>query len=157
GAVVYGFQRIYRNNAVSIGTSLVVAAVTVAVLGTGFGLVTLVAATTAVRGLSLGVFAWNAHRVFPGMQVRWALYRRARLVEVTGFSVYMLVLDLSAKLNYSADALVIGAMLDTTAVAVWTVGQRLAQVAQQLTNQLNDALFPIVVDSDAIQRQERLQ
>jgi hypothetical protein len=40
---------------------------------------------------------------------------------------------------------------------VWTVGQRLAQLAQQLTNQLNDALFPIVVDSDAGQQQERLR
>jgi O-antigen/teichoic acid export membrane protein len=157
GAVVYGFQRTYRNNAASIGTSLVVAAVTVGVLSAGYGLVALVAATTAVRVLSLGVFAWNARRVFPGLDVRPSLIRRARLREVTGFSVYMLVLDLSAKLNYSADTLVIGAMLDTFAVAVWTVGQRLAQVAQQLTGQLNDALFPSVVDSDVAQRHERLQ
>src|SRR5688500_13726282 len=49
GAVVYGFQRYYRNNAVSILTSLVVATVNVAVLGAGHGLVTLVAAITAVR------------------------------------------------------------------------------------------------------------
>src|SRR5215211_5525248 len=53
GAVVYGFQRYYLNNAVSIGTSVVVAAVNVAVLSTGHGLVALVAATTAVRILSL--------------------------------------------------------------------------------------------------------
>jgi O-antigen/teichoic acid export membrane protein len=53
--------------------------------------------------------------------------------------------------------LVIGAILDTTMVGFWTVGQRLAQVAQQLTKQLNDALFPAVVDSDAAQRQDRLQ
>jgi O-antigen/teichoic acid export membrane protein len=85
------------------------------------------------------------------------LFSRARLKEVTGLSVYMLVLDWSAKLNYSADALVIGAMMTTAAVAVWTVGQRLAEVSQQLTNQLNDALFPLVVDSDAGQRADRLR
>jgi O-antigen/teichoic acid export membrane protein len=117
----------------------------------------LVAATTAVRLLSLGIFTWNAYRAFPGLHVRPSLFRRARLHEVTGFSVYMLVLDWSAKLNYSTDTLVIGAMLDTTAVAVWTVGQRLAQVAQQLTSQLNSALFPNVVDSDAADRPDRLQ
>jgi O-antigen/teichoic acid export membrane protein len=111
GAVVYGFQRYYLNNAVSIGVSLAVAAVNVAVLSSGHGLVMLVAA----------------------------------------------ILDWSAKLNYSTDTLVIGAMLDTTAVAVWTVGQRLAQVAQQLTSQLNSALFPSVVDSDAADRPDRLQ
>jgi O-antigen/teichoic acid export membrane protein len=157
GAVVYGFQRYYRNNIVSIGTSLMVAVVNVLVFNTGHGLVTLVASTTAVRLLSLLVFAWNARRVFPGLQIRSTLFRVARLREVTGFSIYMAVLDWSAKLNYSSDAIVIGAMLDTTAVAVWTVGQRLAQLAQRLTNQVNDALFPLVVDSDAMERPERLQ
>jgi O-antigen/teichoic acid export membrane protein len=157
GAVVYGFQRYYLNNAVSIGTSLVIATVNVGVLSAGYGLVALVAATTAVRVLSLGLFAWNAYRAFPGLQIRPSLFRRARLQEVTSFSVYMLVLDWSAKLNYSSDTMVIGAILDTTAVAVWTVGQRLSQLAQQLTSQLNDALFPTVVDSDAAQRQDRLQ
>lgn len=157
GSVVYGFQRYYLNNGVSIGMSLVVAAVNVAVLSSGFGLVHLVAATSAVRLLFLGLFTWNAYRVFPGLQVRPSLFRLARLREVTGFSLYMLVLDWSAKLNYSSDTVVIGAMLNTTAVAVWTVGQRLSQFAQYLTNQLNDALFPVVVDSDAARRQDRLQ
>ena len=157
GAVVYGFQRYYLNNVASIGISLVVAAVNVAVLGTGHGLVALVAAVTAVRVLSLGLFAWNGYRAFPGLHVRPSLFRRERLKELTGFSVYMLVLDWSAKLNYSSDTIVIGAMMDTTAVALWTVGQRLAQLAQQLAGQLNDALFPNVVDSDAAQRHDRLQ
>ena len=157
GSVVYGFQRYYLNNAVSIGISLTIAAVNVAVLNAGHGLVALVACTTAVRLLSLALFMWNAYRVYPGLSVRPSLFRVARLREVTGFSVYMLILDWSAKLNYSSDALVIGAMLDTTAVAMWTVGQRLAQFTQHLTNQLNDALFPNVVDSDAAQREDRLQ
>jgi O-antigen/teichoic acid export membrane protein len=157
GSVVYAFQRYYLNNVVSIAVSLTVAAVNVGVLGAGHGLVALVASTTVVRLLSLGLFTWNAYRVYPGLRVRPSLFRRARLQEVTGFSVYMLILDWSAKLNYSADALVIGAMLNTTAVAMWTVGQRLAQFTQHLTNQLNDALFPNVVDSDAAQRQDRLQ
>lgn len=157
GSVVYGFQRYYLNNAVSIGVSLAVAAVNVGVLSSGYGLVTLVAATTAVRAASLLLFTWNAFRVFPGLSVKPSLFRRARLKEVTGFSVYMLVLDWAAKVNYSSDPLIIGAMLDTTAVAVWTVGQRLSMVAQQLTNQLTDALFPIVVDSDAGQHHDRLR
>jgi O-antigen/teichoic acid export membrane protein len=157
GGLVYGFQRYYLNNVISIGTSLVVAAVNVLVLQGGHDLVALVAATTAVRLVALGGFAWTAYRVYPGLTVSPRLFSRARLKEVTGLSVYMLVLDWSAKLNYSADALVIGAMMTTAAVAVWTVGQRLAEVSQQLTNQLNDALFPLVVDSDAGQRADRLR
>jgi O-antigen/teichoic acid export membrane protein len=157
GAVVNGFQRYYRNNMVSIGTSVAVALVNVLVLRAGHGLVTLVAAITAVRLVSLAFFVWNAYRAFPGLRVRPSLFRRERLHEATSFSVYMLVLDCAAKLNYSTDTVVIGAMLNTTAVAVWTVGQRLSQLVQQLTNQLNDALFPLVVDSDAVQRHDRLR
>jgi O-antigen/teichoic acid export membrane protein len=157
GAVVNGFQRFYLNNIVSVATSLVVAAVNVWVLSAGYGLVGLVAATTAVRILSLGLFVGTAFYAYPGLRVRLSLFRTARLKEVTGFSVYMFVLDWSAKLNYSSDTIVIGAMLDTTAVAVWTVAQRLAQVAQQLTGQLTAPLFPNVVDSDAAQRLDRLQ
>ena len=55
------------------------------------------------------------------------------------------------------DALVIGAFLNTSAVAVWTVGQRVAEVTQRLTNQLNDVLFPTVVDNDSAARLGRLQ
>src|SRR5262245_44845705 len=58
GAVVYGFQRYYLNNAVSIATSLFIALVNVGVLSAGHGLVALVAATTTVRVLALGLFAW---------------------------------------------------------------------------------------------------
>ncbi|MEN3338954.1 MAG: hypothetical protein V7647_2630 [Acidobacteriota bacterium] len=157
GAVVNGFQRYYLNNIVSISTSVVVAAVNVAVLSRGHGLVTMVASTTAVRMFTLVLFALNAYRAFPGLRVRASLFRQSRLREVTGFSVYMFVLDCAAKLNYSSDTMVIGAMLDTTAIAVWTVGQRLSGLAQQLTGQLNDALFPSVVDSHAGDRQDRLQ
>jgi O-antigen/teichoic acid export membrane protein len=157
GAVVYGFQRFYLNNFVGIASSVAVAAVNLAVLHAGYGLVELVAATTLVRVLSLAAYVWTALRVYPGLQISLGLFRRARLREVTGFSVYMLILDWSIRLNFSAQTLVIGAILSTAAVAVWTVGQRIADLAMQVTNQLNDALFPMVVDSGAVERQDRLQ
>jgi O-antigen/teichoic acid export membrane protein len=69
----------------------------------------------------------------------------------------MLLIDCANKMNYSVDALVIGAFLSTSAVAVWTVGQRVAEVTQRLTNQLNDVLFPTVVDNSAAARTNRLQ
>ena len=156
GAVVYGFQRGYLNSIVGVATSVAVAIVNVAVLLAGYGLVELVAATTLVRALSLGAFAWTAWHVYPALRLSPRLFRRERLREVTSFSVYMLILDWSLRVNYSADALIVGALLGTAAVAVWTVGQRLADLAHQLTSQLNDVLFPLVVDSDAARRGDRL-
>src|SRR6185295_241568 len=39
----------------------------------------------------------------------------------------------------------------------WTVPQRLAEMLQRMTNQLNGVLLPLVVDSDSAERPERLR
>ena len=157
GGVIVGFQRYHLNNLTSIGTSLVVAAANVAVLLMGHGVVALVGVDDAVRVLALLVYAGNAYRTFPGLSIRWALFRRERFREVSGFSVYMLLLDAAYKVNYSTDMLVVGACLGAPAVALWAPAQRLTELALRLSNQLGDALFPIVVDCDASQRAARLR
>lgn len=157
GGVINGFQRYDLNNVVGTISSVTAAAVNVLVLLAGYGLVELVVATTTVRVLTLWIYRANAYRVFPGLRIGVSRFRRARLREVTGFSIHMAVIDWANKLNYSVDALVIGAFLDTTAVAVWAIAQRLAEFAQRLSNQLNDILFPTVVENDTAARLDRLQ
>jgi len=157
GGVINGFQRYDLNNIVGTISSLVTAAVNVAVLLAGYGLITLVVATTVVRLLALFVYRANAYRVFPALRVRPRSFSVPRLKEVTSFSVHGLLIDWSNKVNYSIDALVIGMFLNTSAVTVWSVGQRIADTTQRLTNQLNDVLFPNVVDNDTADRFDRLQ
>jgi O-antigen/teichoic acid export membrane protein len=157
GGVINGFQRYDLNNIVGTVSSVITAVVNVLVLMLGYGLVELVVATTAVRVLTYWVYRANAYQVFPGLRLTLAGFSRARLREVTMFSVYMLLIDWAKKINYSVDTLVIGAFMNTSAVAVWSIGQRLAEATQRLTNQLNDVLFPTVVDNDASSRLHRLQ
>lgn len=157
GAIVNGFQRQYLNGAVAFVTALVVAGVNVAVLLAGYGLPQLVMATTGVRILAYVAYALNAYRVFPALRIRPSYFRRDRLREVTGFSVFILIIDLANKLNYSTDAVVVGAFLGTSAVAVWAVAQRLIEIVQRITDQLNAVLFPVVVDNSTVQRVDRLQ
>src|SRR5262249_36821501 len=152
GGVINGFQRYDLNNVVGAASSLVVAAVNVGVLLAGYGLVAVVAATTFVRVVTYFVYRANAYRVFPSLPLSPSLIRWRRLRKVTAFSVYMALIDWANKLNYSVDALVIGAFLSTSAVAVWAVGQRLAEVTQRFTNQLNEVLFPSIVDHDTANR-----
>jgi len=157
GAVVNGFQRYDANSMVALCSSLLVAVVNVAVLWAGYGLVTLVACTTSVRVVTYFVYRLNAYRIFPGLRVNPALFTRSRLREVTGFSVYASIIDWANKLNYQLDAIVIGAFMGSAPIAVWAVADRVASGTQRLTNQLNGVLFPVVVDSDTMQRTERLQ
>ena len=157
GGIISGFQRFDVNNLQAVITSIAAAAVNAAVLVAGYGLVPLVAATTAVRVLAYFFYRRNAYRVFPLLRIRPSLYRRERLREVTGFSIYASIIDWANKLNYQLDQLVIGVFLGPAAVAVWAPAERIISGVQRLTNQLNGVLFPTIVDSDASQQQDRLQ
>jgi O-antigen/teichoic acid export membrane protein len=157
GAIMNGFQRKYLNGIIGMSTSIIVAIVNIVVLLLGYGLVELVIATTAVRILSYVGYRLNAYRVFPALQVSVRHLRRSRLKELTGLSAYMLLIDLSYKLNYATDTVVIGVFMTTAAVAIWAVAQRLIEMTQRLTGQLNNALFPVVVDSATLGNLDRLK
>jgi O-antigen/teichoic acid export membrane protein len=157
GGIVNGFQRQYLNGKVALVTAILVAAVNVVVLLSGYGLAELVAATTGVRILSYLAYRRNAYRVFPALRIRLKYFKRERLRELTGFSAFILIIDLANKLNYSTDAIVIGAFMGTSAVAIWAVAQRLIEIVQRITDQLNAVLFPVVVDNSTVQRTDRLQ
>jgi len=157
GGIINGFQRYDLNNVVGVGSSLIVAVINVVMLLSGFSLVQLVMVTTAARIATYLVYRLNAYKVFPLLSIQPRLFLWSRVRELTGFSVYVSIIDWSNKLNYSIDAIIIGAYLGAAAVALWTVPQRLAEMLQRLTNQFNGVIFPVVVDSDAGQKPERLR
>ena len=157
GGVISGFQRYDQNNMVAIVSTVAVAVVNFIVLRAGFGLVTLVAATTCVRVMAYFVYRRNAYRIFPELSISLSLFCRGRLREVTGFSVYSSIIDWANKLNYQLDTLVIGAFIGSGAVAVWAPAERIITGTQRLTNQLNGVLFPTIVDSDTTKQHDRLQ
>jgi O-antigen/teichoic acid export membrane protein len=127
------------------------------VLLLGYGLVPLVAATTAVRLLTYGVYRMNAYRIYPPLRIRLSCFRRSRLREVTGFSVFSSIIDWANKLNYELDEIVIGVFLGSAPVAVWAVADRIISGIQRLTNQVNGVLFPFIVDSDQTNKQAQLR
>jgi O-antigen/teichoic acid export membrane protein len=157
GGIINGFQRYDLNNLVGVVSSLIIALVNVGMLLAGFSLVQLVMVTTAARIATYLIYRLNAYKVFPALSIEPRLFLWSRVRELTGFSVYVSIIDWSNKLNYSIDAVIIGAYLGASAVAIWTVPQRLAEMLQRLTNQFNGVIFPVVVDSDAAQKPERLR
>ena len=157
GGVMNGFQRYDINNIVSVGTLLLVALANVIVLSSGFGLIEVVAVTTGIRLASKLVFARNAYRVFPLLSVRPSLFRSARLREVSGYSIYGAIGGWAYRLNYLSDTFIIGMFIGPAAVALWAVPRRLSQAVRSFTNQFNNVLLPVVVDSDTRGRVRRLE
>jgi O-antigen/teichoic acid export membrane protein len=157
GGVTSGFQRYDINNIVAIVCSVLVAAVNIAMVLAGYGLIALVATTSFVRFVIYFAYRRNAYMVYPDLRIRPSLVRRGRLREVTGFSVYSSIIDWANKLNYELDEVVIGVFMGAAPVAAWAVADRIISGTQRLTNQGNAVLFPVVVDADATQQVGRLQ
>lgn len=145
GGVINGFQQYYINNVVGTIANITAAALNVLVLWLGYGLVELVAITTLTHTIPLFIYRRNAYKVFPELSLRRAYFRRDRLRELTGFSVYLAVIDWSGRLTFATDAFFIGALLNTTAVGVYAVAQRLSDALLRMTAQLHTFLFPAVV------------
>lgn len=145
GGVVNGFQRYYLNNVIGTATEVLSAAVNVAVLLAGYGLVELVAAVTLVRMAPYYLYRRNAHLVFPDLDLSWRHFRKQRLREVTGFSIYLAIINWSSRLNYAVDSFTIGIFLNTAAVGVYAIALRLSEALFRMTHQLQVFLFPTVV------------
>jgi O-antigen/teichoic acid export membrane protein len=145
GAVVNGFERNYRNASYGIVSEAAAALGNLSVLLLGGGLVHVVAVTTVIRMTPYWFYRRNAHQVFPELRIRWASVQRERLRELTGFSAYLAVMDWSARLTYAFDAIILGALLNTGAVAVYSVGQKMSDGLSRLTQQLHTVLFPALV------------
>lgn len=157
GGVTSGFQRFDINNIVAIVVAVAAAVVNGVVLLAGHGLIALVAATTAVRVFGYYIYRLNALRIYPQLRIHPSLFRKSRLREVTSFSVYASIIDWANKLNYELDEVVIGVFFGSAYVGVWAVAERIISGTQRLTNQLNGVLFPLIVDSDTSNQQEKLQ
>jgi O-antigen/teichoic acid export membrane protein len=145
GGVINGFERYYINNVVGTTFNILTAAVNVLVLWLGYGLVELVAATTAVRMIPYWIYRRNAHKVFPELRIRFKYFRLQRLRELTGFSVYLAIIDWSSKLTFMTDTFILGVFLNTTVVGIYAVAQRLADALLRMTHQLHTFLFPAIV------------
>ena len=157
GGIVNGFQRHFMNGSIAIATTIIVAVANVAVLLAGYGLVELVVTTTSIRMLAYIGYRLNAYRAFPALKIRPRFVKLARLREVTGFSAFILLIDIANKVNYSTDTIVIGAFMGTIAIAVWAVAGRLITTVQNMTSQLSGSLFPIIVDYATLDDGERLR
>jgi O-antigen/teichoic acid export membrane protein len=156
GAVTTARQRFALTGSIAIVVALLQGAATYMVLTAGYGVIRLVAATTAINVVSYAAYAYAAKRTMPEMRISPALFSGGHVREVTAFSFYLFLISIAIQVGTHVDNLVIGAFLGTSAIAVYTVAMRLSEYHRQLCGQFSGFLFPIVVrfhasrDADAL-------
>ena len=134
GGVINGFERYYINNVVGTTFNVLAAAVNVLVLWLG-----LRAGRTRGRddrrpaGSVLDLPPQCARGLPRAAHPPRAYFNRVRLRELTGFSVYLAVIDWSAKLTFMTDTFILGVFLNTTVVGIYAVAQRLADALLRMS------------------------
>jgi O-antigen/teichoic acid export membrane protein len=145
GAVTTARQRFALTGSIGIAVSLLQAAATYLVLSAGYGLVPLVATTASIAIASYIAYAAAARATFPALHLtpRWFDWRQVR--EVTSFSLYLFLITIAIQVGLNVDALVIGAFMGTSAVAVYMVAMKIGQYLWQLCGQASSLMFPVMV------------
>jgi O-antigen/teichoic acid export membrane protein len=149
GAVTTARQRFALTGRIAIVLTLLQGAATYIVLRAGYGLIPLVATTTAIALVGYVAYAAAARATFPAMRISVRRFSPQQVREVTSFSFYLFLISIAVYAGTSVDNLIIGAYLGTSAIAVYTVALRLTEYQRQLCGQFGGFLFPLVVRFDA--------
>lgn len=144
--ILVGYQKQVLSNASRLLGTLSYALVTWWALSMSPSLETL-----AWTSLATGVGANLIAMLFcigstPGMSLSPRRFRRPLLREISTFSLWFFLIQVSLLLATRVDTLVINAFLPLAAVALYTVAIRVAEKASVLCRQLANALAPMIAE-----------
>lgn len=143
--LVTAYERFDLFNGMSVGVLAFRTAGIVLVLLRGGGLIGLALVTLGgeIVGLALAVLA--AKRVCSFLRFRWHLASRARLKELVGFGIAMLVNAISQRVIYFTSLLIVGWFLDTAEVTYFALGLMLAQHGRGLLGEVIRTMSPEIL------------
>jgi O-antigen/teichoic acid export membrane protein len=152
-----GLQAFHVVNAIGVATTLARGVLTIGLVLSGHGLVPLVASSFAVTLAGWGASAWCAHRRIPGLRVRPAGFRRARLREIGRFSTAMVVWTIAGAALHQLDRTLIGVVLPVAALTTYEVGARLANYSRAVLHSWLSIVMPATASLAARGERGRLR
>jgi O-antigen/teichoic acid export membrane protein len=148
GGVLEGLQKFYLLNLIQVISTLVRALLIVVALEHGGGLLTITVITVALPLISGVVYAVMVVRMLPlqfGKRfIDWATFR-----QVANYGSVTFMIIVAARLRFKTDALVIGALLSSTAITFFTIGSRLVDYAEDIVQSLAQIFTPMSSHFDA--------
>jgi O-antigen/teichoic acid export membrane protein len=144
--VMTGFQRQWWANSFKIAGTLLYAGGTFWALLTEpsierLGMVNLISNTIA---MALG--AWICVTRLPGVSVNPKFFRMHLVREISSFSMFIFIIQVSTLIYTRVDSLIVQSVLALSAVALYSVASRIAEEASGMCRQLTNALTPIIAE-----------
>jgi O-antigen/teichoic acid export membrane protein len=148
-AVLIGLERFDVLSGITMVGALVRAALVVAVLKSGYGLVALAAVTLAEALAEYCAMAFAAKLLFPALRLSLRLVDRATFFELFGFSVYRFIWMAGTQLIFYSNSLVIGAFLGTAAITTYAIACSVINYGRIFVSLLTDTFYPAATRMDA--------
>lgn len=156
-AVLRGLHRFDLVNIITSLGMLALAAVTVAVLELGGGVVAMSVAVIPITLMWQVVAIGFIRRTAPGLAFGFGGARRRHIREVTSFGGALFGINVAETVKARSSEIVIGAVMPVAAVAPFSVARRVSELPEMLTSQFVSVLMPLSSMLSAEGRGERLR
>lgn len=156
GGFLDGLQRFDVNNWTSVGSNLLRAALIVAALDNGLGLLTIALITVGlplITYLVRGIMAFRIHPVALGLKY----VDRATFRMMASYSGVTLIIMIAGRLKFKTDTIVIGTMLSAAAITYFNIAGRIVDYAGEIVTALAQNFLPMASQSEARGRMEHLR
>ncbi len=145
-----GHQRYDLINAVGIALSLLGAGAIYLVVSRGYGIVGLGLVQLASQCVSAVVLSGIARRLRPELRVNVRSVRLARIRELYGYSLFVLLNSIAMLLLFRSGELVTGVILGAASVTYFAIGGMLVEYLGKLIGQMTQVLHPLASSQHAI-------
>ncbi len=154
--ILEGLQKFDVLGWTSIASTLVRAALVVAALHHGYGLLMTAFITVTLPLLSSLVRTAVAARLLP-IPLGMKYVDRATVREMAGYSGTMLIMIVSARLRFKSDSIIIGTFLSSVAITYFNIGSRIVDYAGEVVESLAQIFVPMSSHSHALGDMDRLK
>ena len=154
--VLEGLQMSYVVNLTQAVGTCVRGLLIVVALNHGMGLLTIAFVTVTIPLLSYVIYAWRVQRVVP-LQLGLRFFDRATIMKMFKYSFYCFVSSLAFQLRFQTDAVIIGAMLSTSAITHFSLGSKLVNYSSLFVAGLAQIFTPMSSQFDATGDHGRLR
>ena len=156
GGFLEGLQRFYVISWTNVVSTLLRAALIIAALTHGYGLITLAIITVSLPLLASILNGFLALRLSP-VPFGARYVDRATFRQIANYSGVTFMIMIAGRLKFKTDELVIGAFMSAAAVTYFSVGGRIVDYAGQVVTAMSQIFVPMASHSDARNDMTRLR
>ncbi|MCF7919790.1 MAG: oligosaccharide flippase family protein [Candidatus Cloacimonetes bacterium] len=155
--ILRGLNRIYLRNLVNFTTMILNFIGIIVIFKLGYGLLELAVFSVLINLTSNIIMAIFCFHLLPGMRISPLLFKFSMLKEVISFSLFAYLIMFANIIIFKTDQIVLGIMLGVTAVTIYQVASRFANLLMQFTTQFQENLTPIAASLFKDGQVERLR